>query len=131
VLKEFEGRVRLVVKDFPLPSHALARPAHEAARCAGVQGRHWEYRERLFAEQPRFERDALVRYASDLGLDARRFARCLDGREQAAAVEADVRQARELGVSATPTFIIGDEVLQGAHPVEAFRDAVTAALRRR
>lgn len=130
-MKEYEGRVRLVVKDLPLASHPLARPAAEAARCAGAEGRFWEYHDRLFTEQPRFEREHLVRYATDLGLDAARFARCLDERRHAGAVDADVLQARALGVKATPTFLINGRVLVGAHPIEAFREVIAEALRAR
>ncbi len=130
-MKEYEGRVRLVVKDLPLASHRLARPAAEAARCAGAEGRFWEYHDRLFAEQPRFEREHLVRYAADLGLDAARFARCLDERRHAGAVDADVQQARALGINATPTFLVNGRMLVGAHPVETFREVIAEALRAR
>jgi|SRR5687768_11532736 len=128
-MKEYDGRVRLVFKDFPLPSHKLARPAHEAARCAGAQGRYWPYHDRLFAEQSDFQRDDLVRYAAELGLARDAFTACLDERRFAAAVEADVTQARALGVRSTPTFLINGKPLIGAHPVEAFRAAVDEALR--
>jgi protein-disulfide isomerase len=121
--------VRLIFKDFPLPSHRLARPAHEAARCAGAQGRYWAYHDRLFAAQPDFQRDELIRYAVELGLDREGFAACLDQRRFAAAVEADVAQARALGVRSTPTFFINGRPLVGAHPVETFRAAVDEALR--
>lgn len=139
MLGEYEGRLRLILKDFPLAGHSLARPAHQAARCAGVQGQYWAYHDRLFREQPRFARAALVEYAADLGLDATRFARCLDRGEQAEAVEADVREGRALGVSGTPTFFIratsadGAEPVRvvGASPVETFRAAIADALRRR
>ena len=40
MLKEYAGRVRLIFKDLPLPSHELARPAHEAAHCTGALGRY-------------------------------------------------------------------------------------------
>jgi protein-disulfide isomerase len=130
VLLDYDGRVRLVVKDFPLPSHPLARPAHEAARCAAESGRFWPYHDRLFEEQPRFDRDALIRYAVEVGLDAGAFTRCLDARSFAAAVEADISQGRALGVRGTPTFVVNGEFLVGAQPVEAFRRAVDAALAR-
>jgi len=84
--------VRLIYKDFPLPSHALAMPAHEAARCAGEQGRYWAYHDVLFERQPRFERDDLVAYAINLNLDRERFERCLDGHKPRAAVEADLAE---------------------------------------
>ena len=120
-----------MLKDLPLTIHGLARPAHEAARCAGAEERYWPYHDRLYAEQPRFERDHLIRYAVDLGLDGERFARCLDQRQYAAAVEADVAQARALGITGTPTFLINGQVLVGAHPMETFRAAIADALRRR
>jgi len=130
-MKEYEGRVRLVFKDFPLSFHPLARPAAEAARCAGADGRFWAYHDRLFEEQPRFERGDLIRYAKDLGLDADRFASCLDEHRHAAAVDADVQQARALGITGTPTFLINGRVLIGAHPIETFREVIGEALQRR
>jgi protein-disulfide isomerase len=129
VLRIYRGRVRLVFKDFPLPFHDLARPAHEAARCAGEQGRYWAYHDRLFAEQPRFERKHLLEYATSLGLDRERFGRCLDDRRHARAVETDIREGRALGVRSTPTFFVNDQPLVGAAPLENFRAVIDRALR--
>ena len=70
--------------------HTLARPAHEAARCAGADGKYWPYHDRLFEKQPAFRRDDLLTYAAELGLDRDAFARCLDARRFAADVERDV-----------------------------------------
>ncbi len=121
--------MRLVYKDFPLARHELARAAHEAARCAGAVGRYWAYHDRLYAEQPAFERPRLVRYAADLGLDAGAFTRCLDGGEFARAVDDDITQARRLGIRGTPTFLVNGRRLVGAHPIETFRAAISDALR--
>ena len=129
-MKEYDGRVRLVFKDLPLPSHDLAMPAHEAARCAGVQGRYWPYHDRLFDRQPNFEREQLIGYAVELGLDRERFTRCLDEHTQQAAVKASVAEARALGVRATPTFFVNGQPIEGAQPVEAFRAAIEEALKR-
>ena len=104
--------MRLVYKDFPLPSHSLAMPAHEAARCAGEQGRYWAYHDVLFERQPRFER-------------------CLDSRRFRAAVEADFAEGRELGVRSTPTFLINGKPIVGAQPVDRFRAAIDDALQAR
>lgn len=131
MVQEYDGQVRLVVKDFPLASHRLARPAHEAARCAARPAQFWSYRDRLFEAQPRFEREDLVRYADELGLDRQQFVQCLEGRTFAAAVEADVSQARALGIRGTPTFLVNGQTLVGAQSVEAFRRAIDEALARR
>lgn len=130
-MREYDGRVRLVFKDFPLAIHREARAAHEAARCAAAQQRFWPYHDRLFAEQPRFERADLIRYAVDLGLDAARFARCLDDRQFAAAVDADIAQGRALGLRATPSFLINGRLVLGAQPAERFRAIIDEALRER
>jgi protein-disulfide isomerase len=131
VVQEYDGRVRLVVKDFPLASHSLARPAHEAARCAAQAGRFWPYHDRLFEAQPRFEREDLVRYADEVGLDRQRFAQCLEARTFAATVEADVSQGRALGVRGTPTFIINGQMLVGAQSVGTFRRVIDETLARK
>ena len=128
-MREFDGRVRIVFKDFPLPSHDLAQPAHEAARCAGALGKYWAYHDRLFAEQPDFERAELIAYAVDLGLPRESFTRCLDERRFAKAVQADIAEGRAFGVRGTPTFIINGRALVGAQPAEAFRAAIHDALR--
>lgn len=130
MLRDYDERVRLVVKDFPLPSHPLARKAAEASRCAAEAGHFWPYRDRLFEAQPRFERDDLIRYATEVGLAVEPFTRCLDARTFAAAVEADLTQGRALGVRGTPTFFVNGQMLVGAQPVDAFRRAVDDALTR-
>jgi protein-disulfide isomerase len=118
-----------VFKDLPLPFHDLARPAHEAARCAAEAGKFWPYHDRLFAEQPAFEREHLIVYAVDLGMDRAAFVRCLDERRFADAVEADVVQARALGITGTPTFLVNGRKLVGAHPIETFRTVIDEALK--
>jgi protein-disulfide isomerase len=131
VINEFAGQVRLVFKDFPLASHERARPAAEAARCAGALGKFWPYHDRLFTNQPRFARDELVQYAIEVGLDRVSFTRCLDDRRFRAAVDADIAEGRAAGVRGTPTFFVNGEKLVGAHPVENFRSVITEALKAR
>ncbi len=130
-MKEYDGRVRLVFKDMPLPFHDKARPAHEAARCAAEAGKFWPYHDRLFAEQPAFDRDELIQYAVDAGIERAPFVRCLEERRFAAAVEADVAQARALGISGTPTFLINGRPVVGAQSVETFRSVIDDALKAR
>jgi len=128
ILSEFPGKVRLVYKDFPLPSHPGALPAAEAARCAGEQGRFWEYHDLLFVAQPAFSRTDLQTYAARLGLAADKFAACLDSGRHRAAAKADVAEGQAAGVRATPTFFVNGQRLVGAQPIEVFRDAVNGAL---
>ena len=120
--------MRIVFKDFPLPSHKLAPLAHEAARCAGAQGQYWPYHDRLFTNQPEFARDDLVRYAVESGVSRDAFVACLDARRFASAVAADLAQGRALGVRSTPSFLINGRPMIGAQPIDVFRTAIDDAL---
>ena len=64
--------------------HPEAPRAHEAARCAGAQGKFWEYHDVLFERSPRQARADLKQYAEELKLDATAFVQCLDSRRYAA-----------------------------------------------
>jgi predicted DsbA family dithiol-disulfide isomerase len=67
----------------------------------------------------------------DLGLDRETFGRCVTERRFARAVEADVGQARAIGVRSTPTFLINGRALVGAHPESAFREVIEELLGRK
>ena len=125
---EFPDAVRLVYKDFPLASHPGALPAASAARCAGAQGRFWEYHDLLFVAQPAFARADLIGYARRLGLDVEPFTECLDSGRFREAVLADQREGREAGVRGTPTLFINQRKFEGAPPLEELRAAVRRAL---
>ncbi len=129
MLQEFRGKVRVVHKDFPLPSHAGALPAAEAARCAGAQGVFWEYHDLLYLSAPDFSRDDLIRYAGRLNLDRDAFTTCIDSHKLRKDVEADVAEGRAIGLRGTPSFLINGTLLVGAQPIEAFREAIREALK--
>jgi protein-disulfide isomerase len=106
------GRVLLAFRQYPLPIHAHAEKAAEAAVCAGRQARFWPYHDLLFASQPALDEASLVERATSLGFDTGAFTTCLQG-EAAAAVRADYAGGGPLGVSGTPTFLAGPIV--GGH----------------
>src|SRR5258706_540069 len=83
----------------------------------------------LLVGQPDLARDHLVGYARRLGLDASAFTECLDSGRYRDAVLAEQREGREAGVRATPTLFINQRKIEGALPLEEFRDAVRQALR--
>ena len=130
ILREFDGKIRLVHKDFPVPTHKGALPAAEAARCAAAQGAFWPYHDLLYLSVPDFSRNDLVGYAARLSLDRARFATCLDTHQFRQDIEADVMEGLALKLRGTPTFLVNGRPLEGAQPVEAFRDAIRNALRK-
>jgi protein-disulfide isomerase len=120
VLTDYDGKVRIVFRDFPLPFHQNAQIAAEAAQCAHEQGKFWEYHDKAFANQQALAADNLKQYAVDLGLDATKFNACLDESRFKQAVTTDHTGGQAVGVSGTPAFFINGRFLSGAQPYEAF-----------
>jgi protein-disulfide isomerase len=130
------GKLRYIVRDLPLSSHAFAVPAAVAARCAGEQGRFWEYRAALFGAQADLGKEPYARIGRRLGLDVERLESCRRDGRQAAKVQADAEFARSQGISGTPTFVIGravdgkfqGEAIPGALTYEEFAARIDALL---
>jgi protein-disulfide isomerase len=101
------GKVRFIVRDLPLKIHSAARPAAEAAHCAGEQGRFWPMHESLLARDMRLEDAPVLAKAQALGLDVPRFRECVLSNKYEDAIARNAAQADALGVNGTPTFIIG------------------------
>jgi protein-disulfide isomerase len=126
--EEFVGKVAVAFKDFPLPMHAQAEKAAEAARCAAEQGNFWDFHDLLFDGHKKLELAQLKEDARTLKLDAARFDKCLDAGEQAAAVRKDFAQGRRLGLTGTPSFFINGHFLSGAVKYDTLREVVEQQL---
>jgi protein-disulfide isomerase len=124
---EFGNRISFVYKDFPLPMHAHAQKAAEAARCAGAQDKFWPYRDRLFTSKG-IDVPQLEQLATELGLDSAKFNTCLESGQQAAAVQKDAAEAQKIGLSATPSFFLNGHFFTGAMKYEDLRKMVEKEL---
>jgi protein-disulfide isomerase len=127
------NQARLVVRNFPLPFHANAQKAAEAALCAAAQNKYWEMHDMLFTKSQGDGTGLAVadlkQYAKTLKLDTAKFNTCLDGGEKAAEVQAELQGGQALGVSGTPAFFVNGNLLLGAQPFAAFQTAIADALK--
>jgi protein-disulfide isomerase len=130
VLEKYPDDVRLVFRNFAIESHRRAYPAAEAALCAREQEQFWPYHDTLFANPRALEDEDLLRYAEELELDTERFEQCVAAGEYGAQVEAETREARSLGISGTPAFLVNGLLLSGARPAEDFYRLIDAELAR-
>jgi protein-disulfide isomerase len=124
---QFGDKVAIVYKDFPLPMHANSQKASEAARCAGAQGKFWEFHDALF-ETHKLQIADLKEEARTLKLDGTRFDTCLDSGEQTAAVKKDLEQAKKLGLTGTPSFFANGHFMSGAIAYPKLRETVESEL---
>ncbi|MBF0366381.1 MAG: thioredoxin domain-containing protein [Oligoflexia bacterium] len=121
--ESFAGKVRFIRRDFPLDQacnklvgrsmHPIACVAAYYAKCAGVQGKYWQFHDELYANQERLSLDELKRIAADLKLEAAALDECLVSEAVKSAVVSDVEEAGKYSVGGTPTFRIGDKIYEG------------------
>ncbi len=101
------GVVQFIHKDLPLRMHAQAVPAAMVAHCAGAQGRFWDMHDALFTHQGRLGQGLYPELARQLKLDEAKFKACLEGQAHGQGIGQDVSTARQLGLTGTPSFLIG------------------------
>ena len=126
------GHVRIEWRDTPILSEDSITTAI-AGRAAAQQDLFWEFYEVMYAhtysESGDYSRAALLSLAERIdGLDIETFTADLDDPTLSTAVHTEGSESRSLGVSSTPTFVVGDRVLQGAQPIEVFRDTIESQL---
>lgn len=130
------GKVRYVFVDYPIAQlHPLAHRAHEAAACAGDQGKFWEMHDSLFSQPPSKSDSDLTGQANSLGLDMTKFSSCLSSGRHAGAIKASVSRMEQLGIAGTPMTLIGltpapgqpmkiVKYVYGAKPYSEFKAAI-------
>ena len=122
------GKVKLVFRDFPLSFHQSAQKAAEASECSDEQGKFWEMHDMIFENQQILSVENLKKWASDLGLDTKKFNECLDSGKYASEVQKDMADGSAAGIRGTPGFIINGQLISGAQPYANFESAIELAL---
>jgi len=128
IVGRYQGKIRLVVRDFPLEGHPRAMPAARAAHCAEEQGKFWDYHHALLTGAGDFSDDDFKARAAALGLDPGKFGTCLQSPRHDETIKASIEDGARIGVSGTPAFFINGRMLFGARPVEQFQEVIDSEL---
>jgi protein-disulfide isomerase len=128
------GKLRWRYRDFPLQQHSFARLAAHSAACADEQGKYWDQHDRIYEGQQDWAttRDAgpLFRdYARAAGLDLRRYDACMKAGKYAGRIQASLNEGMQLGVSSTPTLLVGDRLYRGRVDSDAITKLVDSLTR--
>ncbi len=133
ILKEYEGRLTFVFRNFPLVQHTRAIIAAEAAETAADQGKFWEMNKLLYQKQNEWvasenPESLFAQYATELGMNAAAFSQSLADHKYADKIQRDTEDGRALNIAATPTFFINGErlVIQQASDL---KNAIDEALK--
>jgi protein-disulfide isomerase len=112
------GKLRWRYRDFPLQQHTFSRLAAHSAACAEEQGKYWDQHRRIYDGQQDWAetRDAgptFRQYAGANGLDLGRYDTCMQTAKYAGRIQASYDEGVRVGVTATPTLLVGGRLYQG------------------
>ena len=125
ILATYGEQLRFEYKHYPLPIHQYAQQAAIAAEAAGQQGKFFEYHDALFENQNEWSKSPTPvaffnKYAEELGLDVEKFKQQQKASLLRDAVRDDLNEARELGLTGTPTFYLNGEKME----ITSFEDFI-------
>lgn len=119
-----DKNLRVVLKEFPILSAGSVDAARVAVQVAKSGKDYWAFHQALFTSRGEVTGDTALNEAKALGLDPD----TLKAGMQAQSISADLQKsfdlAGALNVSGTPTYIIGDEIIPGAVPIDDLRTAI-------
>jgi protein-disulfide isomerase len=128
VLAQYQDKVRLVYKDFPLPVHTNARRAAEIARCSQDQDKFWQIYDVLFAHQNDLGTVSYETLAQEGEIDAAALASCMERGNSSARIDASLAEGRRLLITEVPTLYVNDQRFVGIVTVEALTAAIQELL---
>jgi protein-disulfide isomerase len=120
-MKEYDGKIRLVIKHYPYEYRDFSHIAAEAALASMDQGKFWEMHYLLLKRSPRLDRNSLIKYAQEIGLDIQKFTDSLDRMKHSRIIERDKKLAVDMDIYNTPTFFINGRKIIGNRPYEYFK----------
>ncbi|WP_189491545.1 DsbA family protein [Streptomyces antnestii] len=123
----YGDRIDLRLRHFPLEKHKHSFAGAQAAEEAFEQGQGWPYVEAVLGRVDEFDRKGepfLVQVAGELGLDAEEFDTALVDGRHILIVDADQAEGKAIGVTGTPTYVVGGERLDGGKSQDGLRARV-------
>lgn len=127
-IEQFPGKVRFVVRDFPLESiHENAFVAARAANAANAQGKFFEFSELLYKNQGALDAASLKKYATQIGLNASQFDIDFNAEKTAAEIRKDVADGEAYGINSTPTIFVNGRRVRRLS-VDGFVQAIQKAM---
>lgn len=132
VMIQYADNVFFIHKDFPLEFHSQAENVALAGNCALEQGKFWEYGDKIFSEQSKWQETTGTQrfkdYARSLGLKADQFNKCLDDKKYQNKIDTDKADATSFGISGTPAIFINNKFINGVVSTDDLKKSIDEEL---
>jgi len=126
-----DHKLRVVFKHYPLSFHQNARPCAEAAatvRALGGNAAFWVFYDLAYHDQADLGPASYETWAQRAGVSLPVFRAALDARKYASKIDDDMAVAKNVGVEGTPAFFVNGVSIEGAQPIEKFREVIDAQI---
>ncbi len=136
VESKYNGKIRLVFKNFPLQGHQWARAAAIAAECVRLQnpGAFWDFAREIYRDQASITTDNLAQHIDDFArhnqLDPEALHACMMGQSADQRVAQDIMDGQNAHVVSTPTLFIDGIPVLGAEP-EVLDSVINSELKKK
>jgi len=129
VLEEYAGKVRWIMRDFPLSFHKRGRPSAIAAHCAGKSkpSKYWHFYDSFYNDK-KLDDKSIAALAKKVGLNMKTFNKCIKSSEVADIVEQNFQSGQKYGISGTPSFFIDGFKKGGVTSYAAFKQIIDREL---
>ncbi len=130
VMKEYGDKVAFYFRNYPLPMHKNAEPAHRAAIAAQNQGvdKFWAMHDLLFADKSQRSPEQLKAIAEKVGLDVAKWEKDFNDPATAQRVKDDMAACQKMNVRGAPGFLINGRLMSGAQPLPTFKKVLEEEL---
>lgn len=123
-----DPKLKVVFRDMPVLGPESERFAM-ASLSAAKQNRYVRFYTQVFRGEGRLSQERLIRNVRGAGLNEAQVAADLNNRELRAELQRNVELARALGLTGTPSYVVGNRILSGAVGYDELKEAVEAARR--
>ncbi|MEO6589027.1 MAG: thioredoxin domain-containing protein, partial [Pyrinomonadaceae bacterium] len=127
ILADFKVDIKLIYRHLPLQTDLKSLTPAISAYCAGEQDRFWELHDKLFSIDD-LSLGSIKRMADEIKLDNSKFGTCLTSEKSRFAVLSDLKEATQLGITSTPTFVINGKIFPGKRSSSEFNKIVESEL---
>ena len=124
-LMDDDKNLRVILKQFPI----LTAGSIDAARVAVLVSEnpkinYWDFHQKLFAQRGEVGASQALQVAAELGGDRAELMLDMNGKRASDAIQQSYALAKALNINGTPTYILGDELIPGALPIDQLKQKI-------